>query len=54
VIMKNLIAISFGIIGMLIALTFWHIYNDHLLIHAVVNALSQPKQQVTQPQGQPK
>ncbi len=36
-----------GMVGMLVVLLSWHAYQDHLLVHAIVNALNRPAPQGT-------
>jgi len=37
------LAIGFG--GALLCLVLWHAYTDHLAIHQIIAALSQPRQE---------
>jgi len=41
--LRNIVTGIVAVAGTFIALTFWHMYNDHVLIHAVVQAISQPR-----------
>lgn len=47
---KNLIAIACGILGVLLTLTAWHVYEDHLLVDALrVNLQQQAQQAMAKP-----
>lgn len=47
---KNLIALTVGVLGVLLTLAAWHVYEDHLLIDAVrVNLQQQAQQAMAKP-----
>lgn len=52
---RNLIALGFGVLGVLAALGGWHLYQDHLLVDALrVNLMQQQAAQAAQQAEKPK
>lgn len=50
---RNIIALFFGIIGCLIALAVWHLYVDHVTFHNLLNAIAAQQQQANEKKTTP-
>ena len=37
----KLLGLALGIAGFVLSWTVWHVYQDHLAVHAIIGALSQ-------------